>query len=348
MTNFPSRFPETTTPRPTDAPALRWGIIAPGWIASRFVASLKSNTTQKVVAVGSRSVERATEFASEFDIERAYSSYQHVFDDPDIDAVYIATLQSEHRTVALAAIAAGKHVLIEKPFTVTAAEASEVIAAARAQGVFAMEAMWARYLPQGEIIRRLLDDGVLGEIKLVCADHGQRLDEEKRLFDPSLGGGALLDLGIYPVSFASSVLGKPKSISAIGTVTDSGVDAQSVLTLGYDNGAQADLSTSLVSTTPVSAWVSGRDALLRVEAPFMFPTGLTLSDPELGGQSISWADSSGLTGFDGLSHEAAAFARFVDAGFVESPVHPHSEVVEILEVIDEARRQLGVVIPDQR
>src|SRR6188472_1270908 len=196
MSLLPTSLPAPRIPDPAQAPPLRWGILAPGGIARAFADALRKHTRQELVAVGSRSKERADAFASTFDIPKAYSDYQALVADPDVDVVYVASPHSEHRDQALLVIEAGKHVLVEKAFTRNAAEAGEVIAAARAAGVALMEAMWTRFLP---------GIGVLGRVTTLMADHGQYFDFEPRhrLYNPDLAGGALLDLGVYPVSFTS-------------------------------------------------------------------------------------------------------------------------------------------------
>src|SRR4051812_47691344 len=206
---LPSHLPEPELYRPgTGEPALRWGVVGAGWIAGEFAKAVRTHTAQRIVAVSSRSLERASSFAATQGIEFALGSTEQLVTHPGVDVVYVATPQSEHLAVGLAAIAAGKHVLIEKPITVSAAEARTLVRAARAAGVLVMEAMWSRYLPQASLTRRLLADGVLGEIRPVLADHGQAIpaDPQHRLHRPELGGGALLDLGIYPVQFSSMVL----------------------------------------------------------------------------------------------------------------------------------------------
>ena len=252
-----------------DAPPLRWGVLAPGRIAGSFVDALSRHTRQQVVAAGSRSLDRARAFADRFGIERAYSSYEQLVGDPDIDAVYVASPHSEHAAQALLAISAGKPVLVEKAFARNASEARQVVGAARAAGVLAMEAMWTRYLPQSDVIAQLLADGVLGEVVTVLADHGQSFDFDPngRLFNPALAGGALLDLGVYPISFASFVLGNPDEIVATGTRTATGVDAQVGVVLST-GAAQACINTTLLARTPTTASISGSAARLEISGPF--------------------------------------------------------------------------------
>ena len=348
---LPVALPAPRHADPRDAPVLRWGILAPGWIASMFTGALLAHTGQQVVAVGSRDLARATAFAERFAIPRAHGSYEDLVADPAVDVVYVASPHSEHRAQALLAIAAGKHVLVEKAFTRNAAEAREVVAAARAAGVLVMEAMWTRYLPHTDVLRQLLDDGALGEVRLVTADFGTRAepDPTHRLLDPALAGGALLDLGIYPLAFASFVaahagLGRqPVNVQVAGSRASTGVDEQAAIQLGYAGGAQAQLFTTLLAPTARTAHVLGTDARLEVGADFFLPTSVRLVVDD---QHVEWSDNR-IRGHDGLCFQAAALARYVAAGLTESPLQPLAETVAILETADEVRRQLGVAFPGE-
>jgi len=345
VTEFPASFPLARTPNPMDAPPLRWGVLAPGRIAGSFVDALSRHTRQQVVAAGSRSLDRARAFADRFGIERAYSSYEELVGDPDIDAVYVASPHSEHAAQALLAISAGKPVLIEKAFARNASEARQVVSAARAAGVLAMEAMWTRYLPQSDVIAQLLADGVLGEVVTVLADHGQSFDFDPngRLFNPALAGGALLDLGVYPISFASFVLGNPDEIVATGTRTATGVDAQVgvVLSTGV---AQACINTTLLARTPTTASISGSAARLELSGPFYEPGTITLT---AGAEQRLVRDGDVITGHHGLCFEAAHFATLIAQGATESPLLPLDETVAVLDTIDRIRRQIGVIYPGE-
>lgn len=348
MPSLPSTLPAPRTPPPREAPSLRWGIIAPGGIANDFVAALQQHTDQHVIAVGSRSLERAQAFCATHHVDRAYGSYEDLAADLDVDVVYVATVNSGHREAALLAINAGKAVLIEKPFTCTAAEAREVAAAARSRGVLCMHAMWTRYLPQTDVLRQILDAGLLGEVRFLAADHSQWLPPDGRLFKPELGGGALLDLGVYPVAFAHSVLGRPARLFAHGTLTENGLDAQAVLTLEYASGAVAAVTTSMLAPMPTGAAIGGTEAMLRFDEPFYQPLGFTIARSRMqGGGSVRWEDQSGIGVPDGLCYQAAALARYVGEGRLDSPLLGLDESIAIMETLDEARHQLGAYLPGE-
>ncbi|WP_108249498.1 Gfo/Idh/MocA family protein [Planctomonas deserti] len=335
-----SHLPSPRTPDPRSGPALRWGILAPGAIARDFVTSLRTHTAQLPVAVGSRSLERARSFAAEFGIERAYGSYEELVQDDGLDVVYIAAPHSEHARLALLAIGAGKNVLVEKPLATTATEAAAIASAAREAGVFAMEAMWTRYLPQTDIVRQLLQGGDLGDIRIVTASFGgtASTDPADRINDPALGGGALLDLGVYPVSFAHLVLGAPERVTARGYATATGVDGQSALVL-ESGSAQALLHTTLFAAPPATAVIAGGTGTITVHPRFWEPAELTVA--RHGHELAHWKDESGLIGRGALGRSAVAAAIAIGEGRTEEPLHTLDDAIAVLGTIDEARRQLG-------
>src|SRR5919107_952090 len=334
---LPSHLPDPQPYLPdTGEPSLRWGIVGPGWIAGEFAKAVRKHTAQRIVAVSSRSIERASSFAAAHGIELALGSTGQLVTRPDVDVVYVATPQSEHLATGLAAIAAGKHVLIEKPITVSSAEARTLADQARAAGVLVMEAMWTRYLPQTSVIRQLLADGVLGDIRAVLADHGQAIeaDPQHRLYRPELGGGALLDLGIYPVQLSSMVLGAPTRVVAVGGMTETGVDAYSTLVLPPPRGAQSTLYSTILARPPMTAVIAGSEATISVDRAFFTPTSFTVyGSRDFSAPGLTWSDPTGLELFDGLSWEATALARFAGEGRTESPVHTLDETVSILATI---------------
>jgi predicted dehydrogenase len=339
-----STLPEPRLIDPASVPALRWGVIGTG-IAGNFVKALHSRTAQRAVAVTARDAAKTQAFATEHGIDAVYPDTSALIARPDIDVVYIATPHPLHHDLALEAIAAGKHVLVEKPIAMSAAEADEMTAAGRAAGVLVMEAMWTRYLPQSDIIRQVLADGVLGEVHLVRADFGFSMPflPEHRMWSAALGGGALLDAGVYPISFVSSVIGPPSSVTAHGAMSSTGVDARADLLLPTAGGATGLASTSMVTSMPVTAEILGTRGRLQVLSPFFAPSGLTLTTGSIGSEdSVTWKDET-MTLHEGMGCQATAFAAYVAEGRVESPVHDHAEVVSVMATIDEARRQVATI-----
>jgi predicted dehydrogenase len=322
-------------------------VLAPGEIARDFVHAMHANTDQRTVAVAGRSPERSRAFAEAHGIGRWHETHEALAQDPEVDIAYIAAPHSEHKRLALLAIAAGKHVLVEKPVALTAADARDIRDAAKRAGVFAMEAMWTRYLPQTDVMMQLLDDGVLGELQLVLADFGTRgsTDPQGRIYNPALGGGALLDLGIYPVWFSHLWLGKPNTITAIGNLTSTGVDARTAIVLGYEGGAQAVLSTNLMAFSPARASVCGSAGRIEVNPWFAVPAGFELVAPGKGDVRVQFADDTGIEFRDGLAWEAAAVAQHVADGLTDSPLHPFNFAIEVMETMDEIRRQVGTLEP---
>ena len=275
-----------TVPDPRSAPAIRWGILGAGGIAGSFADAVRESTRAIVVAVGSRDRVKAERFATAHAIPTTHASYAELVEDSQVDVVYVATPHSHHHEHALLAIAAGKHVLVEKAFTRNEAEAREVLDAARAAGVFVMEAMWTRFLPHVAALRGVIARGEIGDVVNLTADHGQffPLDPTHRLYAPELAGGALLDLGVYPVSFAHDLLGAPTSVTAVGTLTETGVDGQIGMALGYEGSGAgisplATLSTTLWSRTPTTASISGTAGRIEVEGAFYAPTSFTRDPP---------------------------------------------------------------------
>src|SRR6202034_715937 len=273
----------------------------------------------------------ADRFADRFGIPARHASYESLTADPDVDVIYVATPHPMHHDNAILALRAGKHVLVEKPFTMNAAEAREVVAVARERGLFAMEAMWTRFLPHVGVIREWLGKGLLCDIVTVTADHRQWVGEGPQvpLFAPELGGGALLDLGVYPVSFASMVLGTPSRIVSMSDPAFTGVDAQTSMLFGYDSGAQAVLTCTLRAKSPTRAAIVGSDARIEVEGAFYAPAAVTLV-PRKGDPTRVESLHEGR----GLRHQADEVARRLAAGDVESPLMPLAETISIMETMD--------------
>jgi predicted dehydrogenase len=313
---------------------IRWGILGGGRIATKFCDDLALLDDQVAVAVGSRT--NGAEFAERQGIGRVHATYEALVTDDEVDVVYVATPHPMHHAAALLALEAGKHVLVEKPFTLDAVQARELVAAAGSHGVFLMEAMWTRFLPCTVTIRELLDDARLGQLVAVHADLGMsfEVDAGGRLFAPELGGGALLDLGVYPVSFASMVLGTPAHVTATG------VDAQTSMILRDDSGRHAVLSTTLRADTSGRATITGTEARLEVDAPFFRSQGFTVIERDDTPERFERPYEG-----NGLRFQAIEVARCVREGLQESPVLPWRETVDVMETLDEVRRQIGLRFP---
>ena len=317
---------------------VRWGILGTGGIANAFATDLRLGDSGVVTAVGSRSPGSANRFADEFGIANRHAGYESLVTDPEVDVVYVATPHPMHHDNAILALRAGKHVLVEKPFTMSAVEAEEVVRVARESGRFAMEAMWTRFLPHVVVIRDWLAQGALGEIVTVTADHGQWFPEDRqfRLFAPELGGGALLDLGVYPVSFASMVLGTPDWIMSLSDPAFTGVDAQTSMLFGYASGAQAVLTCTLRARSPTRAAIVGTAARIEIDGDFYAPANVALIPRDGDPTSVESVHEG-----RGLRHQADEVARRLAAGELESPVMPLDETIRIMETMDTVRSQAG-------
>ncbi len=335
-----------TVPDPQDAPALRWGIIAPGGIANTFADAVHGHTAGSVVAVGSRDAGRAAEFAQRHGIPRSYGGYEQLVADEQVEAVYVASPHSAHRDHALLAIAAGKHVLIEKALARNSGEVEEIFAAAERAGVFVMEAMWTRHLPHIDWVRERIAAGVIGDIVTITADHGQALDlpAEHRLKNPDLAGGAILDLAVYPISFVVDLLGAPTEVLATGRLTETGVDGHVSMVLGYPGRTIAQVDTTLWTKTPTMAVVSGTAGSLEIDGDFYRPNVVRLRRPDHARTVVEEWDGSTENGFQ---FEVAEVARCVAAGRRESERMTWDSSRAVMAVMDSARRQVGVTYPGE-
>ena len=344
---FPSALPEPRTPDPMAAPALRWGLLGTGWIAERFTAALQRHTRQQVVAVGSRTSESARAFADRAGIPDAHGSYADLVSDPAVDVVYVATPHHLHLDHALLALEAGKHVLVEKPFTLDAASARQVAALAAERGLFCMEALWTLFLPRYDVVGQLLADGALGDLQTVLADHGEWFGPDHRIQRPDLAGGCLWDLGVYNLAVALWAAGSAGSVTAVGTDAPTGVPGQTSMVLRhaprYGTGdVHSVLSTTIFNDTPCGAVLSGSTAALHVPGPFWGPGPLELVEHGRG-RRLAWTEPA--VRHEALYFQAAEVARCVDAGERESPLRPLEDTVTMLSVLDEVRRQVGAGLP---
>jgi predicted dehydrogenase len=331
-----------------DAPPVRWGVLGPGGIATTFAQAVHHGTRSSVVAVGSRSAERAAAFAERHGVPRSHGSYEDLVADRDVEAVYVASPHSEHRDHALLALRAGKPVLVEKAFTRSLAETEEVLGEAQARGLFAAEAMWSRYLPSYDVVRRTIDAGSLGDVLVVDADHAQLLwpDGPARLSQPELAGGALLDLGVYPVAFADHVLGGLDAVRATGTLSDLGVDVTTTISARGPRGGIAQLWCSMGAATSCPARVVGTRARLELDAGDSFygsACRVRLVGPD-GSVLDEWVPEVTDHGF---RYQVAEVARALAQDRTETWSVPWAATRRVMAVMDEVRRQVGVVYPGE-
>lgn len=326
------------------AEPVRWGILATGGIAASFTADLLDMADAQVMAVGSRGQESAKRFAERFGIPRSYGSWADLAADDDLDVIYVATPHAAHRTAAGLCLEAGRAVLCEKAFTLNAREADELIGLARAHDRFLMEAMWTYCDPVVRRMTALVRDGAIGEVRAVHADFGLPgpFDPAHRLRDPAQGGGALLDLGVYPVSFAQLLLGEPADVRARAELSPEGVDVNTGLLLGWDTGAVALLSCSLTADTPMTAAVTGSAGRIEFPRGFFHPDRFVLHRP--GHDPEEFTAPGALRSYQ---HEAAEVMRCLRAGERESPLVPLSGTLAVMRTLDAARAQIGVRYPGE-
>jgi predicted dehydrogenase len=323
---------------------VRWGILGTGAIARQFVQGLRFVPDAEVFAVGSRSEASAAKFAVKRNIPRRHASYEDLASDPDVDVVYIATPHPFHAENATLCLQAGKAVLCEKPFSVNAAEAERVVELARERGLFIMEGMWTRFFPLMEEVRWLDSEGTIGEVRMLNVDFGFRagLDPASRLFDPKLGGGALLDVGVYCVSFASMILGQPSGSVGLSHLGETGVDEQASVVLEHEGGRLANLSIGIRTTTPQEATIMGTEGYVRIHAPWWRPMSMTIYRPGEVSETVE-APVSG----NGFNYEAAEVMRCLKAGKTESDVMPLDETISVMRTMDRIRAAWGLRYPGE-
>jgi|SRR5579875_663755 len=326
----------------TPGGAVRWGILGAGAIAATVAADIAATDGARLFAVAARDATRAADFAAEHGVARSHGSYGELVADPDVDVVYVATTHGQHHEHALLALGAGKPLLVEKAFTLNARQAREVVAAARARGLFCMEAMWPRLDPLWLRARDLVHDATIGDVVSVRADLSRRFpfDPSHRLFDLAAGGGALLDLGVYPAAFVWSLLGRPDTVHAAGTLAPTGADLTVAMQWGYPDGRVAQLHVSAAAASPAGALVVGTEGWFALEPRLHRPQRLVLTV----GDETTVVEAAAGPG-NGYRREVAEVTARLRAGDTESPHVPLDDTVGILEVLDEARRQVGARYP---
>lgn len=324
----------------------RWGIISTGKIAHKFAQDLKHVPQAQLVAVGSRGQASADEFGAQYDIQHRHTTYEALANNPDVDIVYIGTPHALHYENSLMCLNAGKHVLCEKAFTINSKEAKEVIALARKKNLFIMDAIWTRFMPSIFELRRILHEGIIGDVQMVNCSFGFRppYNPEERLFNPALGGGTLLDIGIYPIQLAFMIYGeKPQEIISSAYMGQTGVDERTSMIFRYDGGRFATLTTSFTNQMANDAYIYGTKGYIHLQAPFWHTPNLSLY---VTGQNPHLI-SKPLTGF-GYAHEIMEVHACLDKNQTESQWMPLDETIAIMETMDTLRTQWGLKYPHEK
>ena len=321
---------------------IRWGILGPGNISRKFATGLGTLPNTELLAVGSRSQESADAFGDKFSIPRRYNSYQALVNDPDLDVIYIGSPHSFHKEHTLLCLNAGKAVLCEKPFAINVHEAEEMVALARQKKIFLMEAMWTRYLPHMVKVREIIASGTIGEVRMLKADFGFRteVNPKGRLFDPQLGGGGLLDVGIYPVSLAYMLFGTPTEIKTFANLGSTGIDEEATMLFKHAKGEMSLLSTAVRLDTPWETFILGTEGRIQIHRPWWSPTSFTLfvngKDPETINLDCP---------LNGYNYEALEVGQCLREGKLESSLMPLDESLEIMKTLDALRKEWGLTYP---
>ncbi len=344
----PSCEPGAPDPRSATGPPLRWGVVATGHIARTVTEQLLQLEDAVLQAVSSRSEQSARAFADAFGATAAYADlgdepgYLRLADDPDVQVVYVATPHAHHHRVARVLLEAGKHVLLEKSFTVTAAEADDLIGLARERGCFLMEAVWTRFLPVYHQLLERLEQGAIGVPRWVQADLGMAVafDPASRLWAREAGGGALLDLAVYPLTWALAALGMPSEVRAVAEQAENGVDALTTLALRHAAGAHAQVLTSLVSHATSTVTIAGSEGVIRTLAPLPNPPGFDLTRD--GEEQRVRIESTAPR----YAYQLREVSRCLHEGLLESPTMPLADTLALMRLLDAARAQIGVRYPN--
>jgi predicted dehydrogenase len=335
-----SKLPKPHIFKPSESKPLRWGAFGAGWIVEAMLKTAVKNSNQKFVAIASRTPGKAEALAAKYGIASTHNSYEELAAREDIDAIYIGTLPSDRLEVALIAINAGKHVLIEKPITMDVAEAEEIYAAAKAKKVLALEAMWTRFLPQMDIARQLVADGTLGKVELVVSNFCQANLGVPRLF--TLGGGnPIIDMGIYPIALSQQFLGEPSEIHAFGKLHPNQIDEETHAFMRFADDSRSNFVLSARTALPIYASISGSKGAIAFGLPWFTPSAITLYSTAFGDQGETWIDDTGMREHFGLIHQVHAFAQYVEQGVLESPLYTHQESLNNIKTALTIGAQIG-------
>jgi predicted dehydrogenase len=338
--SLPASLPASRIAPPSEAPILRWGILGSGWIAERFIESVRAHTSQDIAAIGSRSKDKAEEFASRMSLKRAYGDYEELVAADDLDVIYVTTPHNLHYPAVMLALNAGKHVFVEKPIALNRAQALEMVELARRKKVFFAEALWTYFLPKFDVLRQLLEAKTIGQIKSVYTDYGEYFTRNHRIFDPRLAGGPLLDLGTYPVSLLTEIFGVPERVVGLGQPDPSGVNGQLSAILIDAEGNHGTVSTTLYGFTPTNAVIVGTEGTIWFNSPFNLPGPFVLNSTD-GSQTLRHEEPSGRH-FEGLYYEAAEVARCISAGELETPYRTLDSSLKTMATLDMIRRAVGI------
>jgi len=321
---------------------IRWGVLGPGSIARKFCVGLADLPATELVAVGARSIDSANKFADEFGVETRHDSYEKLVNDPNVDVIYIATPHSFHSEHSLLCLNSGKAVLCEKPFAINAKQTQEVINLAKEKNLFVMEAVWSLFLPHMVKIRELIDSGSIGEVRMLQADFGFRTDvnPESRLFDTNLGGGALLDVGIYPIVLALHLLGPATDIKSIANIGTTGVDEEASIIMQHTKGQQSLLSTAIRINTAHEATILGTEGRIHIHGSWWQPSNFTLYRD---GKDAEVFEVESLE--NGYNYEAIEVNECLRAGKTESSVMSLANTLELMQTLDSIRAQWGLKYP---
>lgn len=321
---------------------IRWGILGTGRIAGDFATGLAAVEDAEIVAVGSRSQSSADAFADRFDIPNRHPSYTDLAADPQVDIIYVATPHSLHKDNTILCLEAGKAVLCEKPFAINAGEAWEMIDCARATGNFLMEAMWTRYLPHMRALMARIEAGEIGEVRLIQADfcYRSRVNPDSRTFDPALGGGALLDVGVYPIALAHQILGDPARIASLAHLGETGVDELAGILFQYDSGALAVMTTAVRANSTHAAVISGTEGQILIHERWWGPSSFTITRDGHEPETVH-PETVG----NGWNYEAVECGRCLREGLTESPLMPLDETLQIMRLLDKLRADWGLRYP---